>query len=36
MSWLRALADRASFRLACVIGYPFLAIDGLHEMRAER
>lgn len=36
MSWLRALADRASFRLACAVGYVFLAIDGLHEMRAEQ
>jgi hypothetical protein len=33
MTWLRRLADRASFRLACAIGYVFLAIDGLHEMR---
>jgi hypothetical protein len=33
MTRLRRLADRASLGLACVIGYPFLAWAGLHEMR---
>jgi hypothetical protein len=36
MTRLRAWADRASLRLACAIGYPFLAVAGLHEMRAEK